>query len=127
LLQDSDSVAFLREITEAEVEQECADDDLGTSGVQPVELQLEQPSRCGVAGPRPDRAATRALHDPAELGTSLLLDHVAQEPPQAGDLGGERIGAGHAASGRLRSVPRRNVRSTPPQPIEPTADRTFVS
>jgi hypothetical protein len=27
----------------------------------------------------------------------------------------------------LRSVPSRNVRSPPPQPIEPTADRTFVS
>jgi hypothetical protein len=108
LLKDADPMSLLREVRQAEVEQEGPDHDHGSRVVEAVKLALEGATRSGIAVTGPDGTPAGSLDEPPKTGTSLLLDHLAEQTPQAGDLEGKRIRATHATAGWRRATPSRN-------------------
>ena len=134
LLEDPHSMPLLGQVGEAEVQEERADDDLGSRIVEAVELTFERASRSQITGTRANGPATRPGDQQPEVDPGLFLNDLAEQAPQAFDLEPERIRSAHAAipappgeGRRLRSTPIRNVRWTAPQPTRPMSARTFVS
>jgi hypothetical protein len=109
--QDPDAMAFLGQVRQAEVEQECANDDVGPLGLEAVELLLQRPSGRRVSGSGSHRSAAGALDEPPNRTTGLLVDDVENQPPEAVDLGRQSIGFRHAASWSSPLIPSRNIRS----------------
>ena len=108
--QDPDPMPFLGQVRQAEVEQERANDDVGRRWLEAVELLLQRPPRRRVTGSGSQRAPPRALDEPPERPTRLLVDDVEDQPPEAIDLGRQSIGFRHAASWNTPLVPSRNIR-----------------
>lgn len=134
LLENPHAMPLLGQVGEAEVQEERADDDLGSRIVEAIEFSFQRPPRSQIAGAGANSTTTCPGDEQPKIDAGLFLDDFAKQAPQTLDLEPERIGSAHAAipeplgaGRRLRSTPIRNVRWTAPQPTRPMSARTFVS